>query len=128
MMKIWVALFALVVAVQVAQAETMSLEDELRGLENANGAPAAASKEKLYAVQTRYLPLHFKHEVSAGGGMNLTGDSFLLSGMAEVGYRFHFNDRWSVGAGYGVVTNKLSTAADPLRRDGVIPDVPYAKS
>jgi outer membrane beta-barrel protein len=117
------------VGVYATPATDASLEDQLQALDVANQAPAATSKEVLYAVQSRYLPLTHKNEFSVGGGLNLTGDSFVLSEQAEVGYRFHFNDRWAVGLNYALVANQLSSAADRFRSsEGIVPDVPYAKS
>lgn len=106
---------------------TSSLEDQLKSLDAENAAPAAVSREKLYAVQARYMPLRFKSEFSLGGGYNLTGDSFLTTQQVEVGYRFHFNDRWSVGVHEAWVNNEFKSEANNLRTaNGAVPNVPYA--
>src|ERR1700735_3405415 len=91
-------------AKQVAKDKTKTsaanpnLEDQLKALDAENKAPVGANREKMYAVQTRYLPLKFKTEATVGGAYNLTGDSFLRTEQFEVGLRFHFSDRWAIGA------------------------------
>jgi len=112
-----------------AEATPASLEDQLKALDLANQPAAGVNKEKLYAVQTRNLPLKFKSEFNLGFGDNLTGDSFLSTQQLEVGYRFHFNDRWAVGLGYAWVNNTFKSDATTLRdAQGAIPDVPFATS
>jgi outer membrane beta-barrel protein len=106
----------------------VSLEDQLKALDAANQAPAAANREKLYAVQQRYLPLKWKSEFSAGYGYNMTGDSFLRTQQAELAYHLHFNDRFSIALAHAFVNNAFKSETDNIRTtDGaVIPDVPYA--
>ena len=48
---------------------------------------------------------------TVGGGWNLTGDSFVSTSQIEAGYRFHFNDRLSLGANYAWVSNRWTAAA-----------------
>jgi|SRR5665213_2874417 len=109
--------------------QTTSLEDQMKALDAGNQAPASVTREKLYAVQSRYLPLTFKSEFTLGGASNLTGDSFLRTQQVEIGYRFHFNDRWSAGVDYAWVDNAFKSDADNLKStSGAIPDVPYAKT
>jgi outer membrane beta-barrel protein len=115
----------------LAQAETtkdkQSLEDQLKELNTDNTAPAGANREKLYAVQSRYLPLQYKSEVSMGGAYNLTGDGFLHTEQFELGYRFHFSDRWSTALTQAWVGNQFSSGVDSLRSsEGAAPMVPYA--
>lgn len=106
----------------------LSLEDQLKELNSGNQAPMV-SREKLYAVQERYLPLRHKSEVTLGGAMNLTGNSFLRTQQVALGYRFHFNDRWSMGLSHAFVFNQFTTGADNLKTaDGAVPHVPYASS
>lgn len=111
-----------------AKKVNVSLEEQLKALDSANQAPAAANHEKLYAVQQRYLPLRFRSEVGAGYGMNMTSDSFLRTQQVEMSYRFHLNDRWSVGLAHAFVDNTFKSETDNLQSaDGkIIPDVPYA--
>ncbi len=109
-----------------AKANT-SLQEELKELNSDNKAPAAVSREKLYAVQTRYLPLQYKGELTVSGGYNLTGDSFLSTTQFEAGYHFHFGDRWSVALHQAWVNNQFKEEAYNLRTvDHAIPDVPYS--
>lgn len=106
----------------------VSLEDQLKALDAENQAPAAANREKLYAVQQRYLPLRWKNEFSAGYGMNFTGDSFLRTQQAELAYRLHFNDRFALGISHAFVDNTLKSETNDIQtQDGkVIPNVPFA--
>src|SRR5665213_336526 len=107
--------------------QTTSLEDQMKALDAGNQAPASVTREKLYAVQSRYLPLTFKSEFTLGGASNLTGDSFLRTQQVEIGYRFHFNDRWSAGVDYAWVDNAFKSDADNLKStSGAIPDVGFA--
>ncbi len=107
----------------------VSLEDQLQGLAlPGNQAPVQMSTERLYAVQTRYAPLKFVHELSIGGGRNFTGDSFMVSQELNLNYRFHLNDRWSLGLGGAYVFNELSSGGKRLlASEGLLPDVAYAK-
>ena len=107
-----------------------SLEDQLKALQvPADKAPVGVSSEQLYSVQTRNSPLGGRLEVTLGGGTNLSGTNAITSRQAQGGLRFHFSDRWSLGATYGMVFNELSSAAQKLLdQQGIIPDIPYAKS
>jgi len=106
-----------------------SLEDQLHDMDAGNSPPEAVSRENFYAVQARYLPLAWKSEVTVGGAINLTGDSFLSTKQLEVGYRLHFSDKWSLGAEYDSVSNSFTSAGNNLlTENGAVPDVPYAKS
>ncbi|MGZ3721546.1 MAG: outer membrane beta-barrel domain-containing protein [Bdellovibrionales bacterium] len=106
-----------------------TLEEQLKSLDAGNAAPIAANREKLYAVQQRYLPLRWKSEVSFGAASNLTGDSFLRTQQLEAGYHLHLSDRWSLGFAYAWVDNKLKSDANGLKTsNGAIPDLPYAKT
>ena len=107
--------------------QPVSLENQLKALDAGNQAPAAANREKLYAVQARFLPLRFKSEFTVGGASNLTGDSFLRTQQLEMAYYFHLNDRWSLAFSHAWVDNKFKSDTDNLKtKDGAIPDVPYA--
>ena len=106
-----------------------SLEDQLKSLDMPNQAPASISREKFYSIQDRYLPLTHKNEFSVGVAANLTGDSFLVTRQMELGYRFHFNNSWSLGLSHAFVSNQFTSAATQLvDSDGIIPDLPYAKT
>ena len=112
-----------------AKSPQATLQEQLQALESTNTLPAAANREKLYAVQSRYLPLRFKHEFTLGGASNLTPDSFLATQQFEVGYRFHFNDRWALGLNQAWVSNTFKDAVNNIRTaDGAVPDVPFAYS
>ncbi len=112
-----------------AEAPLGNLEDQLNLLNlPGNQAPASIANEKLYAVQTRYAPLTHRSEIVLGGGLNVTGSGFLDTKEASLGYRFHFGDRWSLGLSGSLVNNSLTNTAQLLiSREGIIPDVAYAK-
>jgi len=106
-----------------------NLEEQLKTLDVSNQVPAAANKEKLYAVQARYLPLKNKNEFTLGVASNLTPDGFVETEQMEIGYHFHFNDSWSVAVDQAWVNNSFRSSADNIRTaDGAIPDVPFAYS
>lgn len=108
---------------------TPSLEDQLRILQlPENQAPSNVTAEKLYAVQTRYSPLASRGELGLGVARNLTVDSFLSSGEISGKYRFHFNDRWSLGISGSYTFNSLSGAGQRLLElNQLLPDVSYVK-
>ncbi len=125
--------FILIVAVSLvavnAFAAKATLEEQLQSLDSGNAPPDGVSQENLYAVQTRYLPLEHKSELTIGGGMGMLGDSFLNTTQVELTYHFHFNDRWSVALLQDVVSNQFTSAEDHLQAtQGAVPDVPYAYS
>jgi outer membrane beta-barrel protein len=126
---------AIVAPAQTAQAKarapetTATLEDQLKELEITNSAPAAVEGEKFYSIQTRYLPLRHRSEFAIGGGYNLTGDGFLYTRQIEAAYRFHLNDRWSLGLGHARVSNSFRSGATSIRTtNGALPEVPYVSA
>lgn len=107
-----------------------SLEEQLKTLDAGNTIPVGANREKMYAVQARYLPLRWKSEFTVGAASNVTGDSFIKTNQLEAGYRLHINDRWAAGFQYAWVDNQLksSEVGAVKTNNGALPDVPYAKS
>ena len=104
-----------------------SLEQKMQALNLNDRAPALVSEERLYAVQNRLSPLSHRSELSLGVGSNLTSDSFINSNQFELNYRYHLDDRWSVGIERTWVSNSLSAAANDLQSSvGMVPRVPYA--
>lgn len=123
------ALFGFTCAAADSAKPAQSLEEQLKALNAGNTLPAAAAREKLYAVQERYLPLRNKSEFTMGAASNLTGDDFVRTEQYEVGYHFHFNDRWSLGLSQAWVNNNFKSSIDNVKTsDGAIPDVPFAYS
>ena len=122
-------LAALVARFCFAAASEGSVEERLERLRlPPNEPPAAVSREKLYAVQDRYTPLHWASEVSAGGSENFNSDGFLHSSELSLSYRMHFNDKWSVALSASYVFNSFSAAADHLLdTEGRYPDVTFTK-
>jgi outer membrane beta-barrel protein len=116
-----------VFAAKADQKQT-SLEDQLKTLDAVNQSPAEANHEKLYSVQSRYLPLKNRSEITAGVAQNMTADSFLNTQQFEVAYRFHFNDKWSVGLAQAWVNNQLKSETQTIQTTGAIPEEPFASS
>jgi len=106
-----------------------SLEDQLKTLNlPENQAPAAISTEKLYSIQSRYNPLGGRFEMAMSVAQDFTNSSFLSSQQVGAGLRYHLNDRWSVGFTGAQVFNSLTeTAKRLMEREGILPDVAYAK-
>ena len=107
-----------------------SLSQALEKLEMPANQSAAGnlSSEKLYSVQTRYNPLRFKHEIAVGVGRGLVGSSFLNTNNLELGYRFHFSDRLSLGLQGGYYTNSFNDSGKRLfEQVELVPDVAYEK-
>jgi outer membrane beta-barrel protein len=128
-MTIIAILFTAMYSAPQVLAADQPLEEQLKTLElPGNVAPAAVSREKLYVVQTRYLPLRFKNEFSLGVAQNFTGDSFLTTRQLEVGYRFHLSDKFSIGISEAWVSNQFTSEANQLvSNEGLAPDVDYAR-
>ena len=92
-----------------------SLEEQLEELNlPANQAPGAVSKDKLYSVQMRYVPLIGAHEVSLSGGKDFNTDGHLSTNQACLHYRYHFNDKWSLVGNYVKVFNELNSSGKIL--------------
>lgn len=92
-----------------------SLEEQLEELNlPANQAPGAVSKDKLYAVQMRYVPLIGAHEVSLSGAKDFKTDGHLSTRQAGLHYRYHFNDKWSLVGNYVRVFNELNNSGKIL--------------
>lgn len=139
-MKKLIAIFILAQTIAISFAwgdesspsSAVSLEEQLQQLNlPSNQAPVAgvSSTDRLYAVQSRYAPLRFKHELTLGGGHNFTSDSFVDSNLGTFGYRFHFSDRWSLGLTASLVNNRLSGGGKRLLdTENLVPDVAFAKN
>src|SRR5260221_172877 len=71
-----------------------SLDSQLKSLNlPSNELPAQVSAEKLYAVQSRFVPVDGRSELTMGGGNNFTPDSFINSGQFNLGYQYHLNEK-----------------------------------
>lgn len=139
----WVGLFALLLGVLIVMnfleielavgatqsAQPASLEQQMQELAvPENKLPINVSQEKLYAVQSRYAPLSKRHEFNLGGSKAVTAENFLVSYQLAGSYRYHFNDRLSLGFNGSYVFNDLSDAAKRLiKKEQLVPDVAYAK-
>lgn len=111
-----------------AHADEQSLEAQLDQLAlPSNQAPVNLSQEKLYSVQSRFIPLKSRFELSVGGAHNFSGDRFLSTNDVGGTLRYHLTDRWSLGASVWRVTNSLTSSGNALLADvGRLPDSTYA--
>ncbi|MCO4795339.1 MAG: outer membrane beta-barrel domain-containing protein [Bacteriovoracaceae bacterium] len=95
-----------------------SLEDQLDELSlPANQAPAAVSKDKLYSVQMRYVPLIGAHEVSLSGAKDFKTDGHLTTNQVGLQYRYHIDDKWSIVGNYVRVFNELNNSGKLLLKE-----------
>lgn len=79
-----------------------------------NKVPGAVSEEKLYSVQLRHSPLSKRHEVSLSGARDFATDGYMDTNQVGLNYRYHFDDKWSVNAGYAKVFNELNDSGRAL--------------
>ncbi len=114
---------------QAPAADDNSLDAELQRLATENNmAPAGVSKEQLYAVQYRYVPLRHRHEVTIGGGRNFTPDSYTVSNQIDLTYRFYLSDKWFVGLSGSYVVNDLNSSGQRLlNEEKILPDATFTK-
>ncbi|MBS1962512.1 MAG: outer membrane beta-barrel domain-containing protein [Bdellovibrionales bacterium] len=128
-MKKHLVLIAALAAVSSAGADDRPLENMLGDLNTpANQAPASVDSEKLYSVQTRYSSLKNRSEVGVGGGYNFAGSGYLSMSQVQATYRFHFNDRWSLGLFGSYNFNKLNESGkNLLEQNQLLPDVAYER-
>lgn len=97
----------------------VNLEKELESLNMPiNEGPANASIDNLYSVQTRFLPLTKKHELTLNVGKNLNAGGLLNSEQVGGTYRYHINDKFSFGVGGYKVFNEISTDGKDVLRAG----------
>jgi outer membrane beta-barrel protein len=84
-----------------------------------NVPPPGISDEKLYSVQSRFVSLRHRHEISLGGGRNFNSDSFVTSNNIDLGYRFYLSNRWFLSLSGSYVFNDWSNGANRLiKTDG----------
>lgn len=107
----------------------VSLSAELRQLQTEhNMAPRWISKEKLYSVQKRYVPLSNRIELSVGGAQNFNADDYIRSRQIDVGLRYYLSHRWYLGWTGSYVSNELSGAGERLiANHRIVPDSTYVK-
>lgn len=105
------------VAPQAAAAKDAepSLDQQLEALSvPTNQALPGVTEEALYSVQSRYVPLRHRHEISLAGGKNFNTDSFVNSHNIDLGYRFYLSNRWFLGLSGSYVFNDWSKGGDRL--------------
>lgn len=109
--------------------QAASLEEQLNALGTpGNEAPAGLTGEQLYAVQTRYAPMQYRHEFSIGGGTNFSGDGFLRTANVDASYRFYLSNRWFLGLTGNYVFNSFTKAGQALvENDSLVADVAVTK-
>lgn len=97
----------------------VDLDKELESLNMPiNQGPAAASLERLYSVQNRYLPLTNKHEITVNFGRNMNPGGLLNSQQVGGSYRYHLNDRFSFGLQGYKVFNEISSDGELVLSTG----------
>ncbi|MBS1986229.1 MAG: outer membrane beta-barrel domain-containing protein [Bdellovibrionales bacterium] len=107
------------------------LETQMESLQlPADAAPEAhVADEKIYAVQSRLVPLRHRHEVSLLGGRTLIGESFLTSYTVGLAYHFNVTDRWSVDLSGSIYSNTLTDSGKRLiEAQNLYPDLRYLRS
>jgi outer membrane beta-barrel protein len=128
MKKLLIGLLALS---SISYAKTQTRSDLERKLDTLNipsdKVTPLISEEKLYSVNSRYSSLRRRAEVTIFGANNFTSDSHIDSTMGGTSFRFHINDKWSIGYRYSEYNNELSEAGQKLfERDEVLPDTDFA--
>lgn len=110
--------------------DSTPLESQLQGLElPGNQAPFGVTGEKLYSVQNRFSSLKYRSEAYLGTAYNFMGNGYMTMTQADLGYRFHFSDRWSLGVQGSYAFNSLNKSGDLLLKEqGLLPDAAYVKS
>lgn len=105
------------------------LQDDINSLQLNENIPVSAQSEKVYAIQSRKTSLAKRWELSGAWSKHLSGNGFLNTQQTTGDLRYHFNDKWTVAAGYSVVTNEFNKTARGLSDvQGYLPDVDYVKS
>jgi outer membrane beta-barrel protein len=107
-----------------------SLDEQLDQLKMpSNQVPGAISQDKLYSVQSRYVPLSKAHEISLNGSRDFNSDGHLESNQAGLDYRFHFNDKWTLKVSYLKAFNKLNKSGEILLKESkLVSDSDYMLS
>jgi outer membrane beta-barrel protein len=125
-----ISLLGAVGALSASANTDVSLEDQLETLAlPANQAPGGVSSEKLYSVQTRFVPLRSRSEVALSGMLNMTADSYSNSQDVALTYRYHLSDKWNLALSGSYTFNSLSAAGDRLLElNDKLPDSVYVKN
>ena len=107
-----------------------TLEDRLDNLQlPENTLGGFVSKEKLYSVQSRHVPLRRRIELSLAGLEQFSDTGFISNREVAMGTRYYINSKWSVGASYSYAFNELTEATnDFFALEGMLPKVSYTKS
>ena len=108
----------------------VKLKEQLDRLElPENTLGGFVSKEKLYSVQSRHVPLGKRLEFSLVGLEQFSDTGFISNREMALGVRYYINSKWSVGTSYSYAFNKLTDATnDFFNLEGVLPKVSYTKS
>lgn len=77
-------------------------------------AKALQPETEIRVVQDRIVPRRLRHELGFGYENFIGGDAYVRTQTLGVGYHFHLNPRWSLGAKYFKAFNTLSQEGDAL--------------
>jgi outer membrane immunogenic protein len=84
-------------------------------------------------VQDRIVDRRLRFELAPEVGRTLGGDSYQTTNRFGANLHFHITPKWSVGAKYSYLTNKLSAEGESLINDtsiygqGLVPEIDYGK-
>lgn len=130
---------------QAAPANDQKIEQEFDGL-GGNGvllekARALNPEVHTTVVQNRMVDRTFRFELSGSYDNSFGGDTYIRTGTFGVNGRFHFSNRWALGAKYGTSYNKLTSEgedltdrataahlANPAAAQSPVPDIDYPKA
>ena len=130
-------LAAALLMASVGRAEILEDFDSLGGnkvlLEKAR---ALNPDQEVMVVQDRVVNRKYRFEMAPEFNSVLGGDNFLITRAASANAHFHFNHRWSLGAKYSQMFNRLSQDGENLLTDtaaiskgrALVPDIDYPKS
>lgn len=92
-------------------------------------------------VQNRMVDRSMRFELSGDYANSFGGDTYIKTGTFSANARFHFTNRWALGAKYGMSFNKLTNEgnkmvddayadhlANPQTSNFPVPDIDYPKS
>src|SRR5690606_38618100 len=104
-------------------------------------ARALNSEVHTTIVQNRMVDRSMRFELSGDYANSFGGDTYIKTGTFSVNGRFHFTNRWAIGAKYGMSFNKLTNEGDkmvdeayadhlanPQTSTAPVPDIDYPKA
>ena len=113
-MNHWVIIVVSIgLGLSLAHAEVEPLESQLDKLKlPTNAVGTLVSREKLYSVQDRYVPLHDRFELSLAGSEQVSDTGFIAKRDVSLGFRYYLDSKWSFGGSYSYVFNRLTESTN----------------